>query len=116
MEERAGPNYLYKIVSKEQWHQSNQDGYVVPSELDKDFIHLATKEQVGQVIKKFWENKSYLVVKVAVDELLGKLHYETNPGGTTKYYHLYNGRIPLIAVSEVSYKFENVGSIGESRD
>lgn len=41
-----------------------------------------------------------MVLKIDPSKLIGKLVFEVNPGGTQKYYHLYNGKIPLNAVIE----------------
>ncbi len=68
--------------------------------MDKEFIHLAKEDQVDGVISKFWNNKNPIILKLDSSKIVGKLVYETNPGGTTKYYHLYEGQIPLIAVIE----------------
>jgi uncharacterized protein (DUF952 family) len=44
------------------------------------------------------ENYDTQVLKLDVKSLPGKLVYESNPGGETKYWHLYHGSIPLKAV------------------
>ena len=41
-----------------------------------------------------------IVLKIYTDKLTGRLIYESNSGGSSKYYHLYNGFIPLNAVFE----------------
>jgi len=99
------PEYLYKIASLEEWQESLRQKQVALSPLDKDFIHLATKEQVAHVLQKFWSNKSYKILKLDSRKLIGRLVYETNPGGTTQYYHLYQGKIPLDAVIDSSTSF-----------
>lgn len=98
----ACPEYLFKIVSKEQWEESLHGHAMVLSVLDKDFIHLAKEEQVAHVVQKFWGGRSYIILKLASKKLKGRLVYETNPGGATKYYHLYDGSIPLKAVVDVT--------------
>jgi uncharacterized protein (DUF952 family) len=92
------PEFLYKIVSPEQWKESQEKGHLVLTAMDADFIHLSTEDQVEHVIKKFWKDSRYLILKLDSKKLKGDLKYETNPGGTTKYYHLYDGSIPLDAV------------------
>ena len=94
--------YLYKIVSIEEWQKSLLHNEIVLSSMDKDFIHLAKEEQVVHVAQKFWENRDYIVLKLASKKLVGRLLYEVNPGGTTQYYHLYEGNIPLDAVVDVT--------------
>ncbi len=101
-QENPSPEYLYRIVSPEQWQESLLQNQVVNSSLDKDFIHLATEEQLTHIAQKFWNNKDHIILKLASKKLPGRLIYETNPGGTTLYYHLYEGNVPLDAVVEVS--------------
>jgi|GEM_PF-4779860 len=38
------PEFLYKIVSSDDWQKSLSQKEIVHSVMDKDFIHLATKE------------------------------------------------------------------------
>lgn len=97
------PEYLYKIVSLQQWQTSLQQTEIALSSLDDDFIHLAKAEQVKHVAQKFWENQDYIVLKLASNKLVGQLIYETNPGGSTHYYHLYEGDIPHDAVVDVTF-------------
>ena len=67
--------------------------------MDDQFIHLATKKQVAHVADKFWKDLEYVILKIDSTKILGRLSYETNPGGSTRYYHLYDGIIPLEAVT-----------------
>lgn len=98
----ATPDYLYKIISPEQWEQSLLQHEIAISSLDEDFIHLAKEDQVASVVQKFWNNKNYIVLKLVSKKLVGRLIYEANPGGSTQYYHLYEGNIPLDAVVNVT--------------
>ena len=92
------PEYLYKVVSPVEWIASQAKGEIIPSSTDKDFIHLATEAQVPHVTQKFWKDQDYVLLKLIPSQFQGRLVFETNPGGTTKYYHLYEGKIPLDAV------------------
>ena len=98
--ENHTPHYLYKIVSPEDWQESLRRNQVVASPIDVYFIHLATESQLAHVAQKFWSGKSYMILKLDSKKITGRLAYETNPGGTTQYYHLYEGMIPLYAVVE----------------
>jgi uncharacterized protein (DUF952 family) len=69
--------------------------------LDDRFIHLATEGQIPKVLEKFWGDRDCLILKLQSDQLKGRLVLEANPGGTHKYYHLYDGTIPMTAVIEV---------------
>lgn len=97
-----GDEYLYKIVSPEAWERSQGKKEVERSYVDDLFIHLSTQEQLSHVVKKFWAGEDYVILKLKTDKLVGRLVFETNPGGTNRYYHLYDGFIPLEAVQEAS--------------
>jgi uncharacterized protein (DUF952 family) len=101
-QKNSSPEYLYRIVSTEQWEESLRQNQVVNSSIDKDFIHLATEEQLARIAQKFWNNKDHIILKLASKKLTGRLVYEANPGGTTLYYHLYDGNVPLDAIIEIS--------------
>lgn len=93
------PQYIYKVVSIEDWEASQTIGSVMLAETDHEFIHLATQDQLSRIIEKFWgKAPEYVILKIDTSKMKGKLVLEANPGGTNKYYHLYNGSIPLSAV------------------
>jgi uncharacterized protein (DUF952 family) len=98
-QENSSPEYLYKIVTPEQWQQSQTSREVVKGSIDTNFIHLSTQEQLSGRIQKFWKNQNYIVLKLDRKKLKGHLVLEANPGGTNLYYHLYDGKIPLDAVA-----------------
>jgi len=94
--------HLYKVLSVAAWHQSQQGTTLKTGVIDADFIHLATAEQLDRVLTKFWGNEAeYFVIEVDPKKFTGRLVLESNPGGETKYYHLYNGSIPLSSVIDV---------------
>jgi len=97
MEER--PDFLYKVLSMDDWAESREIVHL--SSMDNAFIHLSTEEQLDKIIEKYWAGASqYVVLKIETAKLSGKLVLEANPGGTNKYYHLYNGTIPLSTIAE----------------
>jgi SEC-C motif-containing protein len=101
------PENLYKIVSLDDWAKSQKAAEIVRSSIDKAFVHLAREDQVAHVVDKFWSKSNvFILLKLSSDNLVGELRYETNPGGQTKYYHLYDGKIPLVAVVQAT-KIEN---------
>jgi uncharacterized protein (DUF952 family) len=100
------PEYLYKIVSPEQWQESLLQKEVVLSPMDEEFIHLAKEDQVPHIAQKFWDRQDYIVLKLDPKKLNGRLAYEANPGGSTLYYHLYHGSIPCDAVVDVVTVFK----------
>ena len=107
-QENATPDYLYKIVSKDAWKESLQRNELSLSPMDEKFIHLAKEEQVPHVAEKFWSGIEHVILKIESKNLTGRLCYETNPGGSTKYFHLYDGSIPLNAVVEQTFVSETI--------
>lgn len=101
------PPYLYKIISLSNWQASQMDHVVMLTADDAAFIHLATAEQLDRIIQKYWAGApQYVILKLSTAKLKGKLIYEVNPGGENKYYHLYQGFIPLEAVEEAKTVFK----------
>ena len=92
---------LYKIISIEKWKESDGKDFIILDDMDKEFIHLSTEEQLPRILEKFWKNKDYMVLKIDPRKLPGRLEFETNPGGSgQKYYHLYEGSLPKDAILE----------------
>lgn len=100
------PFYLYKILSKQNWESSKTSNFLLLPPEDQEFIHFSTEEQLERIISKYWKDvPEYLILKVDPNKLIGQLILEANPGGSSKYYHLYNGSIPKSAIIEtVHYK------------
>ena len=98
------PNTLYKVVSDHQWQTSQGKSTLTLGEIDTDFIHLDSKEQVQKVLATFWSNTSAWVLTMQTNALHGTLVHEKNPGGNTRYYHLYAGHIPMQAVLHATWK------------
>lgn len=95
------PQYIYKVLSVQDWKASQGTKFVKLPDMDTHYVNLATKEQLTRVIIKYWASSpDFVILKLETKKLPGKLVLEANPGGTTKYYHLYNGSIPLDAVVE----------------
>lgn len=101
------PDYLCKIVSIDNYEKSLSQEHLALSAMDDEFIHFSTKEQVLRVIGKFYPKDTVMILYVDPTLLVGDLRYETNPGGSEKYYHLYNGHIPMSSVKS-TYRFEPV--------
>lgn len=95
------PQYLYKILSKEDWIASqNQEHLQLPA-ADEAFIHFSLENQVERIVAKYWNGvPEFFVLKIDPKKLPGKMVFETNPGGSAKYYHLYEGAIPHNAIVE----------------
>lgn len=100
-EKEVIPNYLYKILSVGDWQLSQGQKSLKLSNADEEFIHFSTEDQLSKIIEKYWKDESkFVILKIDTAKLPGKLVFEANPGGTNKYYHLYNGSIPRDAIIE----------------
>jgi len=101
----AVPQYLYKILSTENWQASQEKNNLVLSSDDDAFIHFSTADQLERIASKYWAHvPEFVVLTIDTTQLPGAMVFEANPGGENKYYHLYNGSIPLIAVVDVKVR------------
>lgn len=95
------PKYLFKILTPSQWQATQRKKTLFLAAEDDEFIHLASESQLDKIIAKYWSDiNEYVILKVQTDRLEGDLVYEANPNGATKYYHLYNGCIPINSIVE----------------
>ena len=93
------PHYLYKVLSVEDWKASQGSKQVKLSADDSAFIHLSTEEQLPRILEKYWVDvPHYVILKLDSSRLKGKLVLEANPGGSNRYWHLYDGSIPIDAI------------------
>ncbi len=99
------PQFLYKVLSAEDWKASQEQEVLHLPSADDAFIHFSREDQLDRLINKYWSNVSeFYVLKIDASKIPGDLVLEANPGGETKYYHLYNGSIPLNAVVETTQR------------
>ncbi len=99
--------FLYKIMSQQDWQESQKLGYLKPLAADAQFIHLSTDQQLDRIIAKYWSgHDDVVVIKLDPTKFTGNLVLEANPGGSAKYYHLYGGIIPFDAVVEHNVQME----------
>lgn len=106
-ESLQAPKYLYKILSSYQWESSIDANIVVLPAEDLNFVHLAKEDQLNGIIEKYWsEARQLVILKVESSKLKGKMVYEANPQGKTKYYHLYDGSIPFCSIVEAKIIYQ----------
>lgn len=105
------PQELYKIVTEQQLAESQSQEHLILSDGDKAFIHFSTEEQYPQILKKLASksDETYIVLKIETKKLIGEMKFEANPGKQEKYYHLYDGAIPMSAVSEETKPAQGLG-------
>lgn len=95
--------YIYKILSAQAWQESQELGLIPPQKLDTNFIHLCKQDQINKIVEKFYNNEPKIIIAtIDANKLSGNLIEEANPGGTTKYFHLYDGKLPLDCVVEIN--------------
>lgn len=100
-EESSTPHYLYKVLSMEDWRKSQGLPSVSLPAADDDFIHFSREDQLDRLLTKYWADEAeFIILKIDTTKLPGKMVFEANPGGSSKYYHLYNGCIPSDAIAE----------------
>lgn len=95
------PKYLYKVLTIENWNGSQGQKNLKLASADDDFIHFSKEDQLERITSKFFADiPEYVILKIESAKLPGRMVYETNPGGSAKYYHLYDGFIPLDSIVE----------------
>lgn len=95
------PRFLYKILSLQNWEKSQNKSSLALSDDDDQFIHFSLEVQLERIIQKYWHHiPEFIILKIDPSKLPGRLVLEANPGGENKYYHLYDGSIPLSAIVE----------------
>ena len=100
--DQSPPNTLYKVLSADAWQQAELDGMFrgVGIDLEDGFIHLSARDQVKEMVAKYFANQDDLVlVSLDGDRLGDSLRWEASPDGVL-FPHVY-GDIPLQAVESV---------------
>jgi uncharacterized protein (DUF952 family) len=93
------PRYLYKVMSLADWDASQQQDLLKLSR-DKSVVPLLKLDQLEKTILTDWNTASeVIIVEIDVDKLSGPLTAENDDHGKAISY-LYNGGIPLSAISE----------------
>lgn len=104
MTKEPTPQFLYKILSKVNWVQSQAGTCLILDNTDEAFIHLSRENQLERIRTKYWADRTdFVILKIDTEKLVGDLILEANPGGVNKYYHLHKGSIPLESVVDVRF-------------
>lgn len=100
--DQSPPNTLYKVLSADAWQQAELDGMFrgVGIDLEDGFIHLSARDQVKEMVAKYFANQDDLVLVSPDEDRLGdSLRWEASPNGVL-FPHVH-GDIPLQAVESV---------------
>ena len=100
-ETNQNPQYLYKILSLRNWQATQNRATIALSAEDDVFVHFAREDQMDRILTKYWSDaQQFVILKIDTSQLEGRLVYEANAGGTSKYFHLYDGFIPFHSIVE----------------
>jgi len=82
--------YVYKICSKIEWANAKKDGIFIGSKKDllDGFIHFSKKNQVKSTLKKYFLNKSKLILLKIDISKLNHLIFEKSSNNNF-FPHLY---------------------------
>ncbi len=89
---------LYKILTLDDWDKCKLTDRLCTPANDSAFVHFATEKQYPAVVEKWFANMPHVVLRVDASKLVGKLVLEWVESHSDKYYHLYDGHVPLEAV------------------
>lgn len=100
-ETTPAPKHLFKVVALTQWQASAAQKTVILDPQDIPVIRFLKEDEVSRLLH-YWDRtkEPHVLLKIKTGKLPGTLIFEAKLGGSTKYYHLYNGSIPLSAVAE----------------
>ena len=89
---------LFKVLSMQNWIDSQDSLAIKTPESDKDFVHFSTREQYPQILHEKFDGVECVLLTIDHTRLNGELKLEYNKARTEQYYHLYGGYIPKEAV------------------
>ncbi len=101
---------IYHIVSDADWQKAVGEGsYAAPSLATEGFIHSSKKCQVKEVMERYYQNKTDLLL-LHIDEsrLEATLRYELALSVNEEFPHIY-GRLNLDAVVTVEKLKDSIG-------
>ena len=83
--------FIFKIIDKDEWYKSKQNGVYKGSDRDKKdgYIHFSEEDQVPETLKKYYLNKENLILLKVNAFKLEHLLWEQASNGDM-YPHLYS--------------------------
>lgn len=90
--------FIYHLITNSEWEKISQNEYYSPESLDTEgFIHFSQKNQIPDVIERYYKNiQDLMILKIDINKLESKLLYEQVIDHGI-FPHLY-GRLNLNAV------------------
>jgi len=95
-------NYIYKVLTHDQWagFQQNSMFSGSPVDLKDGFIHLSCASQLKETMDKWYADHTEVVVlQVVASKISATLKYEISRGGA-EFPHLFSD-LPIAAISKV---------------
>ena len=89
------------ITTASQWEAAQTSGeYVCSSLKDEGFIHCSEKNQVSEIINRYYKNlEDVIVLNIDSDKLKSQLVFEWSPSVQATFPHVY-GPINLDSIVE----------------
>ena len=101
MHQNQNPQYLYKVLSLRNWQATQNRNTVLLTTEDCKFIQFLKEDQIQEYLTKNGPDENqFVVLKIDISKLDGKLALESNPEEITQYFRLYDGFIPFHSISE----------------
>tara|TARA_Y100000816_G_C25659559_1_gene350220 strand:- start:139 stop:462 length:324 start_codon:yes stop_codon:yes gene_type:complete len=84
-------DYLYKICTKKEWvfFKKKKSWQGSDNDIKDGFIHLSSREQVNQTLKRYFKNQTNLILLILKTENLNNLIWEKSTNGQ-EFPHLYS--------------------------
>ncbi|MFQ5563354.1 MAG: DUF952 domain-containing protein [Parvularculaceae bacterium] len=117
MTDAAPPEFVYRIITAEDWADALESGVVAYAEIDKrdGFLHLSTREQALETAAiHFSGRKNLLALEIPFEAIFAAVKFEPAPGrGGVLFPHLYGSlaarhvarAIPLLENDDGSFRF-----------
>jgi len=91
--------YLYKVISVNDWNKSQHRQYVHTTPMDNSYSIVSTEDQLQAVIDKSWRGVAdFVVLTLDVNKLDHRLIFEMGREKDKINHLVYEGMIPVDAV------------------
>jgi len=91
---------VFRLIHDCEWKKAQETGLFHGGDLDKDFIHLSTRQQVAETARVFFQNQAdILLLSIQLELLNAPVRWEVSRNNE-KFPHLF-GPLPISAVKRV---------------